>query len=86
MADFKREVLSDYKDGVTDLSRLRSQKDIALYNHAGAQHAQRKLIKDKALTGYSVEGLFAEKSVFSKEDKQINQITKLLKSIKDYDK
>ena len=45
-----------------------------------------KLIKDKALTGYSVEGLFAEKSVFSKEDKQINQITKLLKSIKDYDK
>ena len=49
MADFKREVLSDYKDGVTDLSRLRSQKDIALYNHAGAQHAQRKLIKDKDL-------------------------------------
>jgi len=45
-----------------------------------------KLIKEKALTGYSVEGLFAEKSVFSKEDKQINQITKLLKSIKDYDK
>lgn len=45
-----------------------------------------KLIKDKALTGYSVEGLFAEKSVFSKEDEQINQITKLLKSIKDYDK
>lgn len=45
-----------------------------------------KLIKDKALTGYSVEGLFAEKSVFSKEDKQINQITKLLKSITDYDK
>ena len=45
-----------------------------------------KLIKDKALTGYSVEGLFAEKSVFSQEDKQINQITKLLKSITDYDK
>jgi hypothetical protein len=45
-----------------------------------------KLIKDKALTGYSVEGLFAEKSVFSMEDKQINQITKLLKSITDYDK
>lgn len=45
-----------------------------------------KLIKDKALTGYSVEGLFAEKSVFSKEDKQINQISKLLKSITDYDK
>ena len=45
-----------------------------------------KLIKDKALTGYSVEGLFAEKSVFSTEDKQINQITKLLKSITDYDK
>jgi Putative phage serine protease XkdF len=45
-----------------------------------------KLIKEKALTGYSVEGLFAEKSVFSKEDKQINQIKQLLKSIKDYDK
>jgi hypothetical protein len=45
-----------------------------------------KMIKDKSLTGYSVEGLFAEKSVFSKEDEQINQITKLLKSIKDYDK
>ena len=45
-----------------------------------------KLIKDKALTGYSVEGLFAEKSFFSKEDKQINQIKQLLKSIKDYDK
>lgn len=45
-----------------------------------------KMIKDKALTGYSVEGLFAEKSFFSKEDKQINQIKKLLKSIKDYDK
>jgi hypothetical protein len=45
-----------------------------------------KLIKDKSLTGYSVEGLFAEKSVFSKEDKQINQIKQLLKSIKDYDK
>ena len=44
------------------------------------------LIKDKALTGYSVEGLFAEKSFFSKEDKQINQIKQLLKSIKDYDK
>lgn len=45
-----------------------------------------KLIKEKALTGYSVEGLFAEKSFFSKEDKQINQIKQLLKSIKDYDK
>jgi hypothetical protein len=45
-----------------------------------------KMIKDKALTGYSVEGLFAEKSFFSKEDKQINQIKQLLKSIKDYDK
>ena len=45
-----------------------------------------KLIKEKSLTGYSVEGLFAEKSFFSKEDKQINQIKQLLKSIKDYDK
>jgi len=42
-----------------------------------------KLIKSKTLNGFSVEGLFAEKSVFSKEDKQINQITKILKSIKD---
>ena len=45
-----------------------------------------KMIKEKSLTGYSVEGLFAEKSFFSKEDKQINQIKQLLKSIKDYDK
>lgn len=42
-----------------------------------------KMIKEKSLTGFSVEGLFAEKSFFSKEDKQINQIRKLLKSIKD---
>ena len=42
-----------------------------------------KLIKDKALTGFSVEGLFAEKSIFSKEDKQINQIKQILKSIND---
>jgi hypothetical protein len=42
-----------------------------------------KMIKEKSLTGFSVEGLFAEKSVFSKEDKQINQISKILKSIKD---
>jgi len=41
------------------------------------------MIKSKSLTGFSVEGLFAEKAFFSKEDKQINQIRKLLKSIKD---
>jgi hypothetical protein len=42
-----------------------------------------KMIKEKSLTGFSVEGLFAEKSIFSKEDKQINQIKAILKSIKD---
>ena len=42
-----------------------------------------KMIKEKSLTGFSVEGLFAEKSIFSKEDKQINQIKKILKSITD---
>lgn len=42
-----------------------------------------KMIKDKSLTGFSVEGLFAEKSIFSKEDKKINQIRKILKSITD---
>jgi len=42
-----------------------------------------KMIKNKSLTGFSVEGLFAEKSIFSKEDKQINQIRKILKSITD---
>jgi hypothetical protein len=42
-----------------------------------------KMIKQKSLNGFSVEGLFAEKSVFSKEDKQINQIKTILKSIKD---
>jgi len=42
-----------------------------------------EMIKKKALTGFSVEGLFAEKSVFSKETKQINQIKEILKSIKD---
>ena len=41
------------------------------------------MIKGKALTGFSVEGLFAERAFFSKEDKQINKIRKLLKSIKD---
>lgn len=41
------------------------------------------LIKTKTLNGFSVEGLFAEKSVFSKEDKQINQIMNILKSIND---
>jgi hypothetical protein len=44
-----------------------------------------KMIKEKSLTGFSVEGLFAEKSVFSKEDKQINQIKKLITQIKDYE-
>ena len=42
-----------------------------------------KMIKTGALTGFSVEGLFAEKSVFSKQEKQINQIKQILKSIKD---
>jgi hypothetical protein len=42
-----------------------------------------KMIKSKELTGFSVEGLFAEKSVFSKEDKTINQIKQILKSIND---
>ena len=41
------------------------------------------MIKKKALTGFSVEGLFAEKSVFSKDTKQINQIKEILKSIND---
>jgi len=45
-----------------------------------------KMIKDKSLTGFSVEGLFAEKSMFSKEDKQINQIRTLINQITDYDK
>jgi hypothetical protein len=44
-----------------------------------------KMIKEKQLTGFSVEGLFAEKSVFSEEDKQINQIKSILKSITDYE-
>ena len=42
-----------------------------------------KLIKDKMLTGFSVEGLFAEKSVFSKDVEIINTIKDILKSIKD---
>jgi len=41
------------------------------------------MIKSKELTGFSVEGLFAEKSLFSKEDKQLNQIKKILKSTHD---
>jgi hypothetical protein len=45
-----------------------------------------KMIKDKSLTGFSVEGLFAEKSMFSQEDKQINQIRTLINQITDYDK
>jgi hypothetical protein len=42
-----------------------------------------KLIKEKMLTGFSVEGLFAEKSVFSKDAEIINTIKDILKSIKD---
>lgn len=42
-----------------------------------------KLVKDKMLTGFSVEGLFAEKSVFSKDAEIINTIKDILKSIKD---
>lgn len=42
-----------------------------------------QLIKSGTLTGFSVEGLFAEKSVFSKQEKQINQIKQILKSIND---
>lgn len=42
-----------------------------------------KLVKSGTLTGFSVEGLFAEKSVFSQQEKQINQIKQILKSIKD---
>ena len=42
-----------------------------------------ELVKTKTLTGFSVEGLFAEKSMFSKQTKQINQIKEILKSIKD---
>jgi hypothetical protein len=42
-----------------------------------------KMIKEKMLNGFSVEGLFAEKAIFSKEDKQINTIKQILKSIKD---
>lgn len=40
------------------------------------------LVKKNTLSGFSVEGLFKEKSVFSKEELQINQIKKLLKSVK----
>ena len=39
-----------------------------------------KAVKEGQLTGYSVEGLFAEKSVFSQEDNTINQIKQILKS------
>jgi hypothetical protein len=37
------------------------------------------LVKQNNLSGFSVEGLFKEKAVFSKEEEQINQIKKLLK-------
>ena len=42
-----------------------------------------KMIKSKMLTGFSVEGLFAEKSIFSKDTEIINTIKDILKSIKD---
>jgi len=42
-----------------------------------------ELIKSKTLTGFSVEGLFAEKSVFSKDAEIINTIKDILKSIQD---
>ena len=42
-----------------------------------------KQIKDKSLNGFSVEGLFAEKSYFSSEAEIINNIKEILKSIKD---
>jgi len=40
-------------------------------------------IKNKELNGFSVEGLFAEKSFFSSEVEIINNIKEILKSIKD---
>lgn len=42
-----------------------------------------ELIKQNTLSGFSVEGLFKEKAVFSQAEKQINQIKQLLKSIQD---
>ena len=42
-----------------------------------------KMIKSGELTGFSVEGLFAEKSIFSKDEKKINQIKQILKSVND---
>jgi hypothetical protein len=41
------------------------------------------LVKTKMLTGFSVEGLFAEKSVFSKDAEVINTIKDILNSITD---
>jgi hypothetical protein len=38
-----------------------------------------ELVKQNNLSGFSVEGLFKEKAVFSKAEEQINQIIKLLK-------
>jgi hypothetical protein len=40
-----------------------------------------ELVKENNLSGFSVEGLFKEKAVFSKQEGQINQIKQLLKSI-----
>lgn len=42
-----------------------------------------KQIKNKSLNGFSVEGLFAEKSYFSKSTEIINTIKQILKSITD---
>jgi hypothetical protein len=42
-----------------------------------------ELVKSKTLTGFSVEGLFAEKAVFSKDAELINTIKDILKSIED---
>lgn len=40
-----------------------------------------ELVKQNSLSGFSVEGLFREKAVFSQSEKQINQIKQLLKSL-----
>ncbi len=40
-----------------------------------------ELVKQNNLSGFSVEGLFKEKAVFSKQEEQINQIKQLLNSI-----
>ena len=40
-----------------------------------------ELVKKNTLSGFSVEGLFREKSIFSKEENKINQIKQILKSV-----